>query len=190
MRGWSLYGGNDASFPVFWYCSLDLVTRLLDIQGYFSKSSLNWGEKFRQNFILSMDGPACLPLFCSRVVWQLLRLLISTKLMKRSSVLFMYRDFSIFPPESNFIQVWLKQGHASLYKIMLALVLYCSSLLLRCSSISFPSILNVLAQSEPSAGGGVRCTKGVQGRQCCGLAPFPLPLWREVVCTVIRCFSV
>ena len=96
--------------------------------------------------------------------------------MKKSSVMFMYRDLSIFPPESHFIQVRLKQGRASLYKIMLALVVYYSSLLLRCSCISFPSFFDVLAQSKPSSGGGVHCTKGVQGRQCCGLAPFPLPL--------------
>ena len=53
--------------------------------------------------------------------------------------LFMYCDLYIFPPDSNLIQVRLKQGHASLNKIMLVIVLYCSSLLLRYLSTTFPS---------------------------------------------------
>ena len=32
------------------------------------------------------------------------------------SIMFMYRDYSIFPPDSSFIQVQLKQGHLNLYK--------------------------------------------------------------------------
>ena len=51
--------------------------------------------------------------------------------------MFIYRDLSIFPPDSNVIQIQLKQGCTSLYKIMLANLLYCFSLL-RCS-ISFSS---------------------------------------------------
>ena len=31
----------------------------------------------------------------------------------KASYMFMYRDLSIFPPDSNYIQVRLKQGHAS-----------------------------------------------------------------------------
>ena len=35
--------------------------------------------------------------------------------------MFMYCDLSIFPPDSSFIQVRLKQQYVNLYKIMLAI---------------------------------------------------------------------
>ena len=49
----------------------------------------------------------------------------------------MYRYPSIFLPDSNFLQVRLKHGHANLYKFMLAIVLYCLSLLLNLTCLSF-----------------------------------------------------
>ena len=64
-----------------------------------------------------------------------------------------------FLPDSSFIQFQLKQGHASLYKFMLAIVLYYSSLLFKSNYVClflFLLFLDILARSEPSSGGGVR----------------------------------
>ena len=102
-----------------------------------------------------------------------------TKNISERGVMFMYRD--LFPPDSGFIQIQLKQGHASLYNIILAIVLYCPSLLLCykmlvCFSSFFSSAfrpglsLRLEVTSASKRGSGQA--------KCCGLAPFSLPLCR------------
>ena len=78
--------------------------------------------------------------------------------------MFMCRDLSIFLPDSNFIQVWLKQGHASLQNYAEVFVYFFSFF----SSTFWPGPSLRLEVASASK-------KGVQGRKCCGFTSFPGP---------------